>query len=121
MEEHLEDVGKTFVSHYYNLFDNDRSSLASLYQTSSVLTFEGQKIQGVDNIATKLKQLPFDQCHHVVSTIDCQPSSFVGGIMVFVSGSLQLPGEEHTEMFQLIPSRGGSYFVQNDVFRLNYG
>ncbi|OMO64890.1 Nuclear transport factor 2 [Corchorus olitorius] len=110
MEEQIDMVGKAFVDHYYHLFDNDRPSLSSLYQPSSMLTFEGQKIQGVDEIAAKLNQLPIDQCRHVISTIDSQPSSITGGIVVFVSGSLQLPGEEHLLRFS-----------QNDIFRLNYG
>ncbi|XP_010267746.1 PREDICTED: nuclear transport factor 2-like [Nelumbo nucifera] len=125
MEEQVELVGKAFVEHYYHLFDTNRQSLSSLYQPSSMLTFEGQNIQGVQDIAGKLTQLPFDQCQHVISTIDSQPSSFPGGIIVFVSGNLQLPGEEHqlrfSQMFHLIPTIQGSFYVQNDIFRLNYG
>ncbi|XP_022724045.1 nuclear transport factor 2-like [Durio zibethinus] len=125
MEELIDLVGKAFVDHYYHLFDNDRPALSSLYQPSSMLTFEGQKIQSIEDITAKLNQLPFDQCLHVISTIDSQPSSFTGGIVVFVSGSLQLPGEEHhlwfSQMFHLIPLLEGHFFVQNDIFRLNYG
>ncbi|XP_077242182.1 NTF2-like protein [Tasmannia lanceolata] len=125
IEEQLELVAKAFVDHYYYLFDNNRPSLSSLYNHTSMLTFEGQHIQGVDEIARKLNQLPFDQCKHVISTVDCQPSPFAGGILVFVSGNLQLSGEEHSlrfsQMFQLIPTLQGSFFVQNDIFRLNYG
>ncbi|KDP20787.1 hypothetical protein JCGZ_21258 [Jatropha curcas] len=125
MEEQVELIGKAFVNHYYQLFDNDRLALASLYQPSSMLSFEGQKILGVNDISAKLNDLPFDQCKHVISTIDSQPSSFAGGIVVFVSGSLQLPGEEHllrfSQMFHLIPEQQGGLFVQNDIFRLNYG
>lgn len=124
MEEQVEMVGKAFVDHYYHLFDNDRPSLALLYQPTSMLTFEGQKIQGTDNIIAKLVQLPFQQCHHVISTIDSQLSSFAGGILVFVSGTLQLQGEDHplrfSQMFHLIPTVEGSFFVLNDIFRLNY-
>jgi hypothetical protein len=44
-------------------------------------------------------------------------------MLVFVSGSLQLPGEEHllkfSQMFHLIPNQG-SFYVFNDIFRLNY-
>ena len=102
MEEQVEMVGRAFVDHYYNLFDNDRTSLCSLYQPTSMLTFEGQKIVGVDDISSKLSQLPFDQSKHVISTIDSQPVSSSGGIMVFVSGSLQLPGEEHQLKFSQV-------------------
>lgn len=125
MEEQVEMVGRAFVDHYYHLFDTDRTSLALLYQPTSMLTFEGQKIQGKDDIAAKLTQLPFEKCHHVISTIDSQPSSFAGGILVFVSGSLQLQGEDHrlrfSQMFHLIPTSEGRFFVLNDIFRLNYG
>ncbi|KAL5578937.1 hypothetical protein UlMin_011379 [Ulmus minor] len=124
MEDQVEMVGRVFVNHYYNLFDTDRTSLSSLYQPTSLLTFEGQKIEGVANITCKLNQLPFDQCKHVISTIDSQPSSFSNGVVVFVSGSLQLPGEEHSlrfsQMFHLVPTAQGSFVVQNDIFRLNY-
>ncbi|KAK7826576.1 nuclear transport factor 2b [Quercus suber] len=44
MEEQVEMVGRAFVDHYYHLFDNDRAALSSLYQPTSMLTFEGQKI-----------------------------------------------------------------------------
>ena len=102
MEEQVEGVGRAFVDHYYHLFDNDRSSLCSLYHPSSMLTFEGHKVEGVDDISQKLNLLPFDQCQHVISTIDSQPSSFTAGIMVFVSGSLKLSGEEHRLRFSQV-------------------
>ncbi|KAL6992730.1 Nuclear transport factor 2B [Sarracenia purpurea var. burkii] len=125
MEEQVELVGRAFVDHYYHLFDNDRLALCSLYQPSSILTFEGHVIQGVEDISTKLNQLPFDLCRHEISTVDSQPSAYTGGIVILVSGSLCLAGEEHSlrfsQMFHLIPTIQGSFFVQNDIFRLNYG
>lgn len=173
MEDQTELVGKTFVGHYYHLFDNDRASLSSLYQPTSMLTFEGQNFFGVDDISTKFNQLPFDQCRHMISTIDSQPCPSTGGLLIFVSGSLQLAGEDHhlrfsqvmnftslhftshhqlwfsiyitsicqvtftvlysdiklsidikmfnLQMFHLIPTPRGSFAVQNDIFRLNYG
>ncbi|KAL8112863.1 hypothetical protein AgCh_020245 [Apium graveolens] len=125
MEEHVETVGKAFVDHYYHLFDNDRPSLSSLYQPMSMLSFEGQRLEGIDNICNKINQLPIGQCRHAISTIDTQPSSFPGGIMVFVSGSLILPGQDHplrfSQMFHLIPAAEEKFFIQNDRFRLNYG
>ncbi|CAN7058001.1 hypothetical protein Bca4012_093929 [Brassica carinata] len=123
-----EEVARAFVNHYYHLFDNDRSSLFTLYSSTSLLTFEGQKIYGVEDIFNKLKQLPFDQCRHLISTVDSQPSSMAGGcggILVFVSGSIQLHGEDHplrfSQTFHLVPLPQGSFFVQNEMFRLNYG
>ncbi|KAL9236636.1 hypothetical protein vseg_011280 [Gypsophila vaccaria] len=117
-------IGKAFVDHYYHLFDTERPSLRTLYEPTSLLSFEGQEFRGVEEISTKISSLPFDQCRHLISTIDSQPSVVTGGIIVFVSGSLQLGGEEHplrfSQMFHLIPTPQGSFFVQNDIFRLNY-
>ncbi|KAJ0960161.1 hypothetical protein J5N97_020532 [Dioscorea zingiberensis] len=119
----VEGVAKQFVEYYYNTFDTNRAGLASLYQDASMLTFEGTKTQGAAPIAAKLAGLPFQQCHHSISTIDCQPSGPSGGILVFVSGTLQLAGEQHalkfSQMFHLMPNQGG-FYVLNDIFRLNY-
>ncbi|KAF8408434.1 hypothetical protein HHK36_007587 [Tetracentron sinense] len=92
-------VSKAFVEHYYSTFDANRAGLANLYQEASMLTFEGQKIQGSQNIVAKLTSLPFQQCKHSISTVDCQPSGPAGGMLVFVSGNLQLSGEQHALKF----------------------
>ncbi|KAL7148848.1 hypothetical protein ABFS83_05G001200 [Erythranthe nasuta] len=119
-----EAVSKAFVEHYYSTFDTNRGGLGSLYQESSMLTFEGQKFQGSQNITGKLTSLPFQQCQHHISTVDFQPSGPVGGMLVFVSGNLQLSGEQHalkfSQMFHLMPTPQGSFYVLNDIFRLNY-
>lgn len=95
-------VAKAFVDHYYSTFDANRAGLGNLYQDNSMLTFEGQKIQGSPNIVAKLSSLPFQQCKHSVSTVDCQPSGPTGGMLVFVSGNLQLAGEQHALKFSQV-------------------
>ncbi|XP_073037157.1 nuclear transport factor 2B-like [Primulina huaijiensis] len=119
-----ETLSKAFVEHYYTTFDANRAGLAGLYQDSSMLTFEGQKFQGAQNIVAKLTSLPFQQCQHQITTVDFQPSGPAGGMLVFVSGNLQLAGEQHalkfSQMFHLIPTPQGSFYVLNDIFRLNY-
>ncbi|XP_057430550.1 nuclear transport factor 2B-like [Lotus japonicus] len=117
-------LAKAFVEHYYSTFDSNRAALANLYQEGSMLSFEGQKIQGSSNIVAKLTSLPFQQCHHSITTVDCQPSGATSAMLVFVSGNLQLAGEQHalnfSQMFHLMPTQQGSYYVLNDIFRLNY-
>ncbi|MBA0660193.1 hypothetical protein Goklo_012240 [Gossypium klotzschianum] len=66
-----------------------------------MLTFEGQKIQGSQSIVAKLTSLPFQQCQHSITTVDCQPSG-AGGMLVFVSGTLQLAGEQHALKFSQV-------------------
>ncbi|KAG8503585.1 hypothetical protein CXB51_001579 [Gossypium anomalum] len=95
-------VAKAFVDHYYSTFDANRAGLANLYQEGSMLTFEGQKIQGSQSIVAKLTSLPFQQCKHNITTVDCQPSG-AGGVLVFVSGTLQLAGEQHALKFSQSP------------------
>ncbi|KAK3035890.1 hypothetical protein RJ639_033027 [Escallonia herrerae] len=118
-------VARAFVDHYYTTFDVNRAGLGSLYQEGSMLTFEGQQVLGSQNIAAKLAALPFGQCQHKVSTVDCQPSGPPGAVLVFVSGALKLSGEQHelkfSQMFHLVPTPHGSFYVANDIFRLNYG
>ena len=97
-------VAKAFVEHYYSLFDSNRAALANLYQEGYMLTFDGQKIQGSQNIVAKLTNLPFQQCQHSITTVDCQPSGPAGGMLVFVSGNLQLAGEQHALKFSQVHS-----------------
>lgn len=59
-----EDVANAFVNHFYSTLDTNPSALAALYQPQSVLTFEGQKCEGAQNILEK----------YMVSSL---PSSFL--------------------------------------------
>uniref|UniRef100_A0A803MHE9 NTF2 domain-containing protein n=1 Tax=Chenopodium quinoa TaxID=63459 RepID=A0A803MHE9_CHEQI len=88
--EQGDQVARAFVEHYYTTFDTNRAALSSLYQEISMLTFEGQKFQGAQNIVGKLTSLPFEQCKHSITTTDCQPSSSNGTLLVFVSGIFSL-------------------------------
>ena len=124
-------VARAFVEHYYSIFDTNRSGLGSLYQDGSMLTFEGQKVAGSQNIVAKLTSLAFQQCKHHISTVDSQPSGPAGGILVFVSGNMQLPGEDHPLkfsqvcLFYILPSRScfsfrifTSFDLVDDIFFL---
>lgn len=85
----FEEVGRAFVLHYYNIFDTNRAGLQSLYQEMSMMTFEGEKIQGSQAIAQKLTSLPFQSVKHEIITVDSQPSAS-GGVLVFVCGNLKV-------------------------------
>lgn len=81
---------------------------------------------GVDSIMNKLTDLPFQKVAHHVMTCDCQPTSV--GILVSVSGTLVIDDSIETpvkfaQCFHLVPdsANAGSYWVHNDIFRLNYG
>ncbi|KAH9057532.1 nuclear transport factor 2 [Lactarius vividus] len=107
-------IAKQFTEFYYNTFDSNRANLAPLYRDTSMLTFEGTQIQGTSSIIEKLTSLPFAKVLHKVTTLDAQP---VTGLLVVDDSPNPL---QFSQVFQLIPD-GGSYYVFNDVFRLNYG
>ncbi|KAI5899292.1 nuclear transport factor 2 [Schizophyllum commune H4-8] len=118
-------VGQQFVQFYYQTFDTDRAALQSLYRDSSMLTFEGAPIQGAAAIAAKLTSLPFSRVQHKITTLDAQPSSpTVQSILVNVTGMLIVDDSQNplqfSQVFQLLPE-AGTYYVFNDIFRLNYG
>jgi len=121
-----EQIAKAFCQHYYTCFDSDRASLAPLYRSESMLSYEGANIQGQQFIIEKLKSLAFQRVAHRISTIDCQPSPG-NGILVFVNGELAVDDSpapfRFAQVFNLQPTPGqqSSFFVLNDIFRLNYG
>ncbi|KAF8738528.1 hypothetical protein AX14_011179 [Amanita brunnescens Koide BX004] len=118
-------IAAQFTNFYYTTFDSDRSALASLYRDSSMLTFEGAPLQGTKAIVEKLTSLPFQKVEHKVTTLDAQPSSpTTASLIVSVTGLLLVDGGENplqfSQVFHLIPE-GATYYVFNDIFRLNYG
>jgi len=117
-------VGNAFVRHYYQLFDTQRNVLASLYRDSSKLTFEKDIFVGQAAIMGKLSSLTFQQVQHAIKSVDCQPSG-CNGILVLVTGELKVDDSPNpikfSQLFHLLPGDNNSFWVHNDMFRLNYG
>lgn len=89
-----------------------------------MLTFESAQFQGTESILTKLVELPFQNVQHKVETFDVQPASAGGSdLLVMATGALIVDGSEQplkfSQVFHLVPD-GNSYYVLNDIFRLNY-
>ncbi|KAJ7032507.1 hypothetical protein C8F04DRAFT_1107065 [Mycena alexandri] len=124
MASEIDTVAGQFIDFYYQTFDSDRTGLAALYRDTSMLSFEGAQIAGAAAIAEKLVTLPFQKVQHKVTTRDAQPSSgTVASLLVSVTGLLVVDDSpnplQFSQVFHLIPE-GGSYYVFNDIFRLNY-
>ena len=67
-----------------------RANLQQLYNPEqSLLSFEGQQMQGAAKIMEKLGSLTFQKIQHLITTVDCQPM-FDGGILVNVLGQLKV-------------------------------
>ncbi|GFS26710.1 nuclear transport factor-2 [Elysia marginata] len=124
MNADFEAIGKTFVQHYYAVFDDKekRESVAGMYHpTEAMLTFEGQQFQGFEAIKEKMKLIPLDNMMRQLTTIDCQPT-IDGGVLVNVVGQLKNHSEHDkvmgfTQTFILKPGNN-SFFVHHDIFRL---
>jgi len=105
------------------MFDTNRQALQGLYQDGSMLSFESEQFMGIQAIMTKLTTLKFNTVQHQVSTLDSQPTPS-GGIICFVTGKLIVDGDANPLMFgqtfQLMPTPQGSWYIHNDLFRLNY-
>lgn len=118
----FEAIGKKFAKIYYDTFDTNRASLAPLYESTSMLTFEGQQFQGRDDIIKKLVGLPFGTVQHIITTCDCQPSTD-NGVLVFVVGQLKTDNDHphsFSQCFHLRPqtAQTNTFVVLNDMFRL---
>lgn len=116
-------LSQQFCDFYYQQFDADRAQLGNLYRDHSMLTFESAQLQGATAIIEKLTSLPFQKVAHRISTLDAQPASENGDVLVMVTGELLIDEEQnsqrYSQVFHLIPENG-SYYVLNDIFRLNY-
>jgi|TARA_B100001142_G_scaffold298786_1_gene322234 hypothetical protein len=82
------------------------------------------QFKGTTAIVQKLESLPFQHVKHNLVTIDCQPTPG-GGVIVMVCGNLFVDAEQipqkFSQVFQLLPTGTGSYYIFNDIFRLNVG
>ena len=88
----------------------------------SMLTFEGTQVQGAEQVIAKLQSV--GAVKHNVKTMDIQPSANPNSIVIFVTGAIQIGGDNplhFCEFFHLVSTGGANYYVHNDVFRLNYG
>ncbi|EGB12659.1 hypothetical protein AURANDRAFT_18389 [Aureococcus anophagefferens] len=122
-----DEVAKAFIPHYYNLFDTNREGLVSLFRETSSLTFEGDGPKtGVAQIMEKLRGLPpaRDGATRKL-TIECQPSVSQNAILVFCTGQIMARRAAsalgfYSEVFQLVASAPGQYYLNNVMFRFNY-
>ncbi|KAH3759279.1 hypothetical protein Pelo_8905 [Pelomyxa schiedti] len=54
----FEELAKAFVPHFVGLFDSNRAGLSTLFTAESMMSLEGQRIQGVQQIMASLSGLP---------------------------------------------------------------
>ena len=92
LNPNYDQIGKAFTQQYYMMFDNaaQRAGLINLYNAEqSLMTFEGNQVQGSRAIMEKIGSLSFQKIAHIITTVDCQPT-FDGGILINVLGQLKV-------------------------------
>ena len=111
LNPNYDQIGKAFTQQYYMMFDNaaQRAGLITLYNVrsqlrnftnffplmiilqaeQSLMTFEGNQVQGSRAIMEKIGSLSFQKIAHIITTVDCQPT-FDGGILINVLGQLKV-------------------------------
>lgn len=118
--------------------------LAFFQQPQSTVTFEGKLLTGPQQIIEKYMVCQniifgvgiFISCAHFVAQSlggvqhnipqlvkDVQIGASSNALLIFVSGQLRLGGEQtlqFAQMFQLVATGPGAYYVHNEIFRLIY-
>ena len=94
-----------------------------------MMTFEGTQLSGVEAIMGKLRSV--GQVRHTILSLDVQPTiqspgdvqpSVNSQIAIVIMGSIRIGGGEpllFSEMFLLVSTEPGQYYVHNGMFRLN--
>jgi Nuclear transport factor 2 (NTF2) domain len=87
-----------------------------------MMTFEGQQFQGPQSIVEKLVSV--GAVKHTVKSRDIQPTFNENVLVIFVTGTVQIAGDNpihYSELFILVSTAPQQYYVHNCIFRLNYG
>lgn len=120
------EIGKVFIEHYYSTFDNNRMQMASLYEDTSMMTFENKKYMGKKQIMNKLcNGIAFQKIKHYPQTLDVQPSG-ADGLVIMCTGELKVDEEQNRlkygQMFHILATDDTyqRWILHNDIFRLNY-
>uniref|UniRef100_A0A2I3HFV3 Nuclear transport factor 2 n=1 Tax=Nomascus leucogenys TaxID=61853 RepID=A0A2I3HFV3_NOMLE len=109
-----EQTESSFIQHYYQLFDKNRTQMGTIYIDASCLTWEGQQFQGKAAIVEKLSSLLFQKIQYN----SCIISMVVGELKVDEDPII---GFHH--MF-LLKNISEAWVCTNDMFRLallNFG
>ncbi|CAN0131001.1 unnamed protein product [Pylaiella littoralis] len=120
-----EDVAKAFVAHFYSKFANNGAQLdqlGALYQPSSMLTIEGTQVVGATAIVTKYKALG-GNLQFQPDTLDVQMGTTNSALIAVITGKLKIDNGNqlhYLQVFQLVSTGPGAYYVHNDVLRLIY-
>uniref|UniRef100_A0A2K6AVN9 Nuclear transport factor 2 n=1 Tax=Macaca nemestrina TaxID=9545 RepID=A0A2K6AVN9_MACNE len=112
-----EQTESSFIQHYYQLFDKDRTQVGTIYIDASCLMWEGQQFQGKTAIVEKLSSLLFQK----PTSDSCIISLVVGELKVDED---PITGFHQMSLLFLLKNISEAWVCTNDMFRLallNFG
>ncbi|KAK8792412.1 hypothetical protein WA538_003793 [Blastocystis sp. DL] len=113
-----QELGRAFISFFYQCYDGDRTQLQTIYKDCSMLTCEGQEFLGMQAIMEKIAGLGASFRHNI-QTMDVQPTAD-NSILITCTGEIAIDENQpmlFTETFIIRDNGGNSYYVHNDMFR----
>ena len=117
----FDETGRGFAEQWRACFAGERGHLAGVYGPTSLLTWNGTQLQGVDSIMNHLLNLNTGAVIYGTVDIDCHPLQN-NGVMIVSNGELKMNEEDHSLSFNdvivLAVSDAGQYYVANQIFRI---
>merc|ERR1712019_300699 len=112
-----------FCSEYYNTLQNNRANLINMYKECSIMTYEGDKFQGLQNIHKKISEFAFQNIQFKQESLEWQNSPIDGGVLIFITGKLVMDNDannvmDFSQVFQVCPNGQGGFYIHNDIFSL---
>ena len=115
------DLAKQFLQYYYNTIMNDRNQLINFYTDGSTMTYNGSVFKGLKEISEKVESFSFQKIEYRIDNQDVQDGPIPGSLLVFVTGALQMDGENtfnFSQVFNVCPNGSGGFYCHNDIFSL---
>mmetsp|Transcript_15935 Transcript_15935/g.16534 ORF Transcript_15935/g.16534 Transcript_15935/m.16534 type:complete len:120 (-) Transcript_15935:97-456(-) len=117
-KQEWETIGEGFLSQFFS--NNTPEHFSQFYGNDSVLSVEKDKFLGAKDIIEKLTAV---KTVKTPEDYEIQPSN--NGILIFLSGKLQLENETNAfpfiRVFFLAPTQQGTIYVKNDMYKLTFG
>uniref|UniRef100_A0A8C2Q206 NTF2-related export protein n=1 Tax=Cyprinus carpio TaxID=7962 RepID=A0A8C2Q206_CYPCA len=123
-----EQIGSSFVQHYYQLFDTDRTQLGSIYVSIVLSSFLQDSSLLTSPLAREMSSrnsLPFTKIAHSITAQDHQPTPD-SCILSMVVGQLKADDDPIMGFHQsfILKNINEAWVCTNDMFRLalhNFG
>ncbi|KAM3171404.1 hypothetical protein ACTXT7_016695 [Hymenolepis weldensis] len=116
----FENLGEAFVKAYYEALQTNRAAVVNMYHDSALMSYEGIKIQGKQNILKHFEGLSWSTIAITLSTCDFQPVD--NGYLIFVNGQLKVDNGDKALPFSeffLLKKVDNAVVILHSMFRLH--